>query len=347
VPCVFSGLGDKRVDAHPAKKSAELHMNTRRLLIAFPIVLIAALLQASFWVPTYERQEAGNPRRLTTYIEAGIGDAKILNPTISADSASTRISSHVFESLLDIDEEQNLIGDLAERWETREVAYLAVVPGRRLPDGAAAIAQEVARRIRAALAGGALAALAEAVEAVGVLPPETRERTLTLTEADASGQPTQRAVAARAEVPARVELRLNRVVQDLFERLEPVVGAALLAEDGLDAYLNVDAEGESLEALKPQLAELLSVTEHNPVLIFYLRRGVRWHDGHPFDADDVRFVLRAHQGGEGARRPHRARGLQAALLAGHHRLGFDGHHPRAPARRRRAGTRDGAPGHRG
>ena len=34
-------------------------------------------------------------------------------------------------------------------------------------------------RIRAALAGGALAALSDAVEAVGVLPPATRERTLT------------------------------------------------------------------------------------------------------------------------------------------------------------------------
>lgn len=268
-------------------------MNTRRLLIAFPIVLIAILLQASFWVPTYERQEAGNPRRLTTYIEAGIGDAKILNPTISSDGASTRISSNVFESLLTVDEEMNLIGDLAERWETREVAYLAVVPGRRLPDGTPASAQEVARRIRAALAEGGLAALADAVDAIRVLPPETRERTLTLTEADASGKPTQREVAARAEVPARVEFRLERVVQDLFDRLEPVVGAVLLAEDGLDPYLHVAAEGESREALEPQLAELLSVTEHNPILIFHLRRGVRWHDGHPFDADDVRFTYDA------------------------------------------------------
>jgi ABC-type transport system substrate-binding protein len=268
-------------------------MNTRRLLIAFPIVLIAVLLQASFWVPTYERQEAGNPRRLTTYIEASIADAKILNPTISSDGASTRISSYVFESLLTVDEELNLIGDLAERWETHAVAYLVVAPGRRLPDGTAATAQEVARRIRAELAGGALAALADAVEAVRVLPPETRERTLTLTEADASGKPTQRSVAARAEVPARVEFRLDRVLQDLFEHLEPVLGAELLSEDGLDTYLHVDAEGESLDALKPQLAELLSVTEHNPVLTFHLRRDVRWHDGHPFDADDVRFTYDA------------------------------------------------------
>jgi ABC-type transport system substrate-binding protein len=39
--------------------------------------------------------------------------------------------------------------------------------------------------------------------------------------------------------------------------------------------------------------ELVPATEHNPVLVFHLRPNVRFHDGHVFDAYDVRFTFEA------------------------------------------------------
>jgi ABC-type transport system substrate-binding protein len=44
---------------------------------------------------------------------------------------------------------------------------------------------------------------------------------------------------------------------------------------------------------KPGPEEILPATEHNPVLIFNLRPNVKFHDGHVFDADDVRFTYEA------------------------------------------------------
>ena len=79
-------------------------MNVKRALILTPLILLALLLQSYFWVPSYEKQSIGNPARLRTYIEGSIADAKILNPILNADGASSRITDFVFDGLLDMDE---------------------------------------------------------------------------------------------------------------------------------------------------------------------------------------------------------------------------------------------------
>ena len=87
-------------------------MNVKRALILTPLILVALLLQSYFWVPSYEKQSVGNPARLRTYIEGSIADAKILNPILNADGASSRITDFVFDGLLDMDENLNLRGRL-------------------------------------------------------------------------------------------------------------------------------------------------------------------------------------------------------------------------------------------
>ena len=61
-------------------------MTLKRWLIALPLVVVAALAQSYFWVPTYEHQSTGNPARLSKYIDASIGDAEVLNPILNADT---------------------------------------------------------------------------------------------------------------------------------------------------------------------------------------------------------------------------------------------------------------------
>jgi ABC-type transport system substrate-binding protein len=264
-------------------------MNTKRWLIAIPVLVVGLLLQAAFWVPRYETQSAGNPTRLTTFIEAGIGDARILNPVLSSDSASMQVEQHVFDGLIYVDENLEWTGRLAERWQTTEEAYLAVLPGRALPDGTPATAETVAERVRAALADGEIAGGTSRVE---VLPAEERRAELPLAETEAEAQPPERRVAVRIEVPERVKITLARVVPELCEHLAPVLGPALLDPSGLEA--RVHPEGElAPEVLAARLPELLAVAEHNPVITFHLRHGVRFHDGEPFDADDVRFTYEA------------------------------------------------------
>ncbi len=95
----------------------------KRFLILAPILLLVFIIQSYFWVPTYEEQTRGNPKRLVEYITASSADAVILNPILSADSASAQIESLVFEGLLDRDENLHFRGRLARSWEIYEEAY--------------------------------------------------------------------------------------------------------------------------------------------------------------------------------------------------------------------------------
>ena len=101
-------------------------MTIRRILIFAPILLIMVLLQSYFWVPTYEQQTRGNPARLAEYIAGSIGDASLLNPILTADSASSNIQELVFEGLIDRDEQLRFRGRLAKSWKVFEEAFFVV-----------------------------------------------------------------------------------------------------------------------------------------------------------------------------------------------------------------------------
>lgn len=268
-------------------------MFLKRLLILAPLALVALLLQSYFWVPSYETQAVGNPARLRTYIEGSIGDAKILNPILNADAASSRITALVFDGLLDLDENLNLRGRLATDWTVTETAYLVARPDRRLADGSPATAARLIEATADARAAGELPGLDGTLLSMRPLPAETRTETLSLSAADEPGGVMDVDVALR--VPPRVAFTLARVDQDFFDRLEPVLG-----EDYFDDFpyaAHVSPAESASETQRTQVAaratELLPLAEHNPVIRFRLRTGVRFHDGHPFDAGDVKFTYDA------------------------------------------------------
>ena len=119
-------------------------MTIRRVLILAPTLLVIILLQSYLWVPTYEQQTRGNPDRLNQYITGSIGDASLLNPILSADSASSNIESKVFEGLIDRDEELRFRGRLATSWEIYEEAFFYI------NDDSQANAQDVIKTLRQA-----------------------------------------------------------------------------------------------------------------------------------------------------------------------------------------------------
>lgn len=54
------------------------------------------------------------------FIDGSIGDASNLIPFLSGDAASSSISSMIFGGLMKVDKDQNLIPDLAKRWDVSE-----------------------------------------------------------------------------------------------------------------------------------------------------------------------------------------------------------------------------------
>jgi len=269
-------------------------MIVRRILIGAPMVLIIFLLQSYLWVPTYEQQTKGNPERLTEYITASIGDASILNPILSADSASNDIESKVFEGLIDRDEELRFRGRLAKSWKVYEEAYFYINEKASIPRGGKATAPEVVKLLKRAR-GGYVPVSAQVktsldnIREIVIIP--AREFLVTRQEKKGAEKTATR---IRVMAPDRIKLIVNKVDQDLFKNLSTILGIYYFPSFPAQDYLSLAEGGRAgIKTHADYAQEILPATEHNPAIIFYLRPNVRFHDGHLFDARDVKFTYEA------------------------------------------------------
>ena len=276
-------------------------MTIRRILIVAPLLLIALLLQSYLWVPTYEEQTRGNPDRLSDYITASIGDASILNPALSADSASSSVESMVFEGLIDRDEELRFRGRIATSWEIFEEAYFHMNEEATVPGIGKAAVEEVFELLRQAKAGtipadAKLKASLENVREITILPPREFE---TRRQARGTGKEKGPDLRFRVKAPARIKLVLERVDQELFDHLALLLGAEYFSSFPSGKFVSLQESPSSefrtpsAELITGLAREILPATEHNPVILFRLRPGVKFHDGHELDAGDVRFTYEA------------------------------------------------------
>jgi ABC-type transport system substrate-binding protein len=262
-------------------------MRVKRILILAPTLVGLFLLQSYFWVPTFEDQVKGDPGRLTRYIETSIGDASILNPTLAADSASAAIHTLVFEGLIDRDLDLSFRGRLAEGWEIFEEAYLTVDETQRLPDGAPATADGLLRYLERARAAGEPAL--KLVQRIELLPGRSSVEQIEVTEPGPEGRkPVKRQVEVTVRQPPRITFTLREVDQDFFTKIDRLLGGYV---DRIDPARSVKAADPIIT--RERAAELVPPTEHNPVVLFRLRKGILFHDGHEFDSGDVKFTYEA------------------------------------------------------
>ena len=260
-------------------------MTTRRALIIVPVVIILFLLQSYFWVPTYEEQTRGNPDRLNQFITASIGDASLLNPILTADSASSQIESMVFEGLIDRDDQLRYRGRVARKWQVSEVAYFYVNESMPGPAGGRSDGKNLLAWLRKKHGQGTPGL--EHVTAIDLLPPrvdvETRRMEISKTKVP---------VRIRVAAPARIRLVLDQVDQELFASLSALLGRDYFTGFIASAYMTTQP-ALPVDRHAALSRELLPAVEHNPVIVFYLRPGVRFHDGHKLDAEDVKFTYQA------------------------------------------------------
>ncbi len=253
-------------------------MLIKRLLLLLPILIAAVLFQSYFWVPTFSDQTKGGDERLRQFITGSIGDAQILNPILHADTASGDIVDQIFEGLIDRDRDLSYRGRLATSWEIYEEAFF--VPHPEGP-GAKALAARIAQ---ARDAGGAK--WLKNIEKIEVSPPAEQKTAIRTPPPKGKKKPGRKEVVIA--YPERVKMTLKNVDQDLFKHLEKWLGKNGIAKDPA-RYVKTKLP----EKLRPAAARRVILTEHNPVIIFQLRRGVRFHDGHEFDSGDVRFTYNA------------------------------------------------------
>ncbi|MFW6146816.1 MAG: ABC transporter substrate-binding protein [Thermodesulfobacteriota bacterium] len=268
-------------------------MTVRRILIYAPIAVLIFLLQSYFWVPTYEEQARGDPERLHEYITASIGDAHLLNPVLSSDSASSQIENMVFEGLIDRDEDLSFRGRLALSWNIFEEAYFYLNDKAEIPGLGGAGAQEIADLIEAKRVDPSTSAQVKAslghIKEISI--QKAREFTVTRTEKRETGGQA-RSITIHVSAPVRIKLVLEQVDQDLFKNLEAILGEDYFRSFNPLSYLDTKQDIRQEEKYH-YASQLLPSTEHNPVLLFKLRPNVKFHDGHIFDAKDVKFTYEA------------------------------------------------------
>ncbi len=270
-------------------------MFVKQILIYFPLALMLFLAQSVFWVPTYDKQALGNPKRLVKFLQASGGDAAILNPVLSADTSSAAVNEKVFDGLLDFDNDLKLRPRLAESWLQFEEAYLTVNPKRRPPGySGGEVAREWAEYLLRSLRvdrgwyGN--------IRRVEILPGETLPGEVSLPVLDGGGRPQKtngvpqtEAVAYRLKRPPRIKFTLKKVDQDFFKPLRKMMGESYFTSFPYASFVEPEDPAQAAR-LEGSYGEILPIEEHNPVILFTLREGVRFHDGHVFDSGDVRFT---------------------------------------------------------
>jgi ABC-type transport system substrate-binding protein len=85
--------------------------------------------------------------------------------------------------------------------------------------------------------------------------------------------------------PARIKFTLAEVDQDFFRKIDRFLGGYA---GKLDPLHYVSAPDPALARAAAE--EHVQPTEANPVIVFALRRGVRFHDGQEFTSRDVKFT---------------------------------------------------------
>ena len=258
-------------------------MTLKRILIVAPAVLIILLLQSYFWVPTYDTQSSGNVTRATKYIEASIGDAQFLNPMVNSDRSSSRITDLVFDGLLELGPDLALAPKLASGWRVSERFYLLVDDRSRFPDGLQVSAEHLESRLSEAVYKGGL----RGVEGI-TLEPESVIST-SVTRTNDANEETQHVVELLR--PARLRIELDHIDQSFTDRLTTLLGADY--GQGLNLLDRVTGSPPGAPLTKTELTALAPLFEHNPVIDFHLETGVKFHDGHVFDAHDVAFTYDA------------------------------------------------------
>ena len=268
-------------------------MSIRRVLIFVPLAVSIFLLQSYFWVPTYKEQTRGNTSRLNEYITASIGDASVLNPILSADSASSDIEAMVFEGLIDRDEDLHFRGRLAESWEIYEEAFFFINRYADIPGMGRSGAKAVVQLLQSALSDDyealpGLGASLNNIKEIILLP--SREYSVTRqVKAPGKGRGGTD-IKINVNAPSRIKLVLESVDQDLFKNLRLLLGNDYFTSFKAEDYIEIDQKAYQIVNYAEQI---LPATEHNPVILFHLRDGVKFHDGHSFDAKDVKFTFEA------------------------------------------------------
>ncbi|MBT7680526.1 MAG: peptide ABC transporter substrate-binding protein [Nitrospina sp.] len=294
-------------------------MNVKKILIYLPLALTIFLLQSFFWVPTYDKQAVGNPARLVKYVQGSSGDAQILNPILSADTSSSSINELVFDGLIDLDLNLEYRPRLAESWSQFEEADLtlntaAFLPGGRMAD----TAQDWPDTLLRALKDNS--EWTKNLRSIEVIPEETIKGEIEIPQMGADSKPGK--IFYTLHQPPRLKFTLEKIDQDFFIPIKKWLGEDYFNKFPYEQTIRAKDDSKQV-VLRNHYEKILPLTEHNPVIVFDLKKNVTFHDGHPFDSGDVLFTFNSIMNPKGTSpRKSDYEPVKEARVLGPHKIRF-------------------------
>ena len=275
-------------------------MIIKRILFILPAAVLVFFL-ISLFIARQNFQKKENQLILSS-----IGDAEKLNPILSIDTTSGDINGFVFNGLLKYNEDLELIGDLAWRWKTEQTSrfYLKKEAGITSQKAVSLLNKTIGKTGQ------------ERLKITGFTPKDQYSVEISLdTAGKAFEEGIYRVIAKELIEPIRsftVALDTKKKKSDagvLKKELESYLQTNPVSERVL-GYAVENSELLVIRflgrggGLKKEITGLLSkenfsggivkedkiYIENNPVITFYLRKGVKWHDGVEFTSEDVKFT---------------------------------------------------------
>jgi len=257
----------------------------RFLIYGLPIFLLG-LIAASFLNSAFLSTGKKNEMSLGV-----MGEPSTLNPIQQADSAASQVFSTIFNGLLKYDENLNIAGDLARSWimnQTTTIVYQSsAAAAEGLKEVQAMRADWATWKLEAATLQGNMLLLAftepglaasqevfarcnpRDIQSLMILRGEVKSGARDVMRRFREAHPEAQIVREWVESDAAFELTASPSVHSLLEEWLAAQGGGTVTD------------GDQV----PFLAE--------PLVIFSLRDGVRWHDGEPFTSRDVAFTYNA------------------------------------------------------
>lgn len=258
----------------------------RAVLIAVP-VLFVVLFAASFWAVRSLTNSEVNELTI-----GSIGEPKVLNPIQAADNAASEIMHFIFEGLIQFDENLQMEGDLAERWElaqtsriffaTPEEAAAALAKIHSLPDGAGSYG----------ITGSQVDSSGTELQIFLSKPGKRVADQLTETAQIQGIKLAVFAVAADEGLPQALAALKSPDVKQTWSD-QSVGGEIVYKASEAVTPESITKQLEALGAKKVQVEMVEECTRlDEPQVTFFLRRDVKWQDGVPFTSADVDFTYR-------------------------------------------------------